>query len=481
MTLGSASSQPAGDTSSAGADTSFDIDHLLALAGGNDELVRGIRALEHRVRHRVAALEMLTSVSSMLLALPPEELDNGVVEALRMISDTAASDRTLLALFTDVPDEFKMWHVWVRTTGKEVLPSPAEELRSPIVPWVCARLRAGETIVIATPDAMPPEADEERRLMQMLGTKSLLVAPLHRGDMVIGGLALSVYDAPQSWTEDTISFLRLATDLLSGVITRREQSKATLLEQERLRYAVEALAVTTRVKDDFLSTVSHELRTPLTSILGMAELLLLQAHGFNEKQLRFLHVISENGKRLLGLIEDIFDVADLEAGELQLSMAAVAVAPAAQAALRVVRLYAQQKQIALASVIDPDDLAVLGDEKRLRQMLVNLLTNAVKFTPDHGRVHVQACIDQDPAFARIDVVDTGIGIVADDIPRLFTPFSRLDEALTRRTGGAGLGLAITRRLVEMHGGTITLESTPGLGSTFTLRLPRARTGDSPQD
>lgn len=439
---------------------------------GSSRDVTDLVMMEERTRLRLAAMEMLTRISSLLVALPFYEADRGLMEVLQIIGETTRADRCFIGLFGTRPDAFGVERMWMRPGLDAVVPPPSDDERRNLLPWSCRTLRRGECIVLGTIDDLPPEATEERVVLTMLETRSICIAPLRHGDTVVGGLALSVYDAPLTWTEDIVDYLRLAADLISGLRMRSEQSSVIVRQNEELRHMVDALMVTSRVKDDFLTTMSHELRTPLTSIIGLTEVLQMNPGTMSDRQRHFIDVIGTSGQRLHELIEDIFDVADLEAGSSQLDLSAVRVADAVHAATRVVRLRAQQKHHSLAVEIEPDTLVIDADGRRLRQMLVNLLTNAVTFTPERGAIDVRARVDDDEAFVRIEVRDTGIGIAAGDIPQLFQPFGRLDTTLTRRTGGSGLGLVITRRLVELHGGTISVESTPGSGSTFTLRLPR---------
>jgi signal transduction histidine kinase len=238
-----------------------------------------------------------------------------------------------------------------------------------------------------------------------------------------------------------------------------------------LKVANLALEKASRLKDEFLSGMSHELRTPLTGILGLAQVLQLQTYGeLSEKQLRALHNLEASGWHLLDLINDVLDYSKIETGDLELSIAPCSLAEACQASLQAIQHLAQKKQQQTSLVIDPATIIVPADMPRLKQVMVNLLSNAVKFTPTAGRLGIEVDGRRSEAQVYITVWDTGIGIAMDDFQRLSQPFSQLDARLNRHTG-AGLGLALVRRLVEMHGGQLIVESAPGAGSRFTFTLP----------
>jgi PAS domain S-box-containing protein len=239
-----------------------------------------------------------------------------------------------------------------------------------------------------------------------------------------------------------------------------------------LKVANLALENASRLKDEFLASMSHELRTPLTGILGLAQVLQLQTYGIqNDKQLQALYNIETSGRQLLELINDILDYSRLEAGKLDLSFAPCSLAEICQASLNAIKPLTQEKKQQTSFTIDPSSVIVLGDVRRLKQVLVDLLSNAVKFTPSGGSLGIVVNGYESPDYVRITIWDTGIGIQPEDFPRLFQPFIQLDARLERVYNGTGLGLALVKRLVELHGGTVSVESAPGVGSRFTISLP----------
>ncbi|MDP8934372.1 MAG: ATP-binding protein, partial [Cyanobacteriota bacterium] len=221
--------------------------------------------------------------------------------------------------------------------------------------------------------------------------------------------------------------------------------------------------------DEFLSILSHELRTPLNAILGWSTMLRQRTQS-EDKVMRALETIERNAKSQAQLIEDILDVSRIITGKLRLQVRRVNLVPVIESAIESVRLAAEAKSIHLQSVLDSQAGLLLGDANRLQQVVWNLLSNALKFTPKDGRVQIR--LERVNSHVEITVSDTGPGISSDFLPFVFDRFRQHDSTTTRSYGGLGLGLSIVRQLVELHGGTVTVVS-PGIGqgTTFTVQLP----------
>ena len=225
-----------------------------------------------------------------------------------------------------------------------------------------------------------------------------------------------------------------------------------------------------RHKFEFLANVSHELRTPLNAIIGFSEVLLEKLFGeLNPKQNEYVDDILSSGRHLLSLINDILDLSKIEAGRMELETTTFHLPDAIDNALLLVRERATRHAIKLERAIDDRLGDFTGDERKIKQILLNLLSNAVKFTPEGGRIKVEARLGEQNVI--ISVSDTGIGIAPQDQEAIFEEFRQAGGSYAHKREGTGLGLTLTRRFVEMHGGKIWVESELGKGSTFTFTLP----------
>lgn len=235
-----------------------------------------------------------------------------------------------------------------------------------------------------------------------------------------------------------------------------------------------------RAKTEFISTVSHELRTPMTSIKGYVDLLLLGSAGpLSEMQRRFLQIVKSNADRLKLLVDDLLDISRIESGRLQLDLRPVPLEAAVEAVVASLKARLDEKnqrlELDLPAFLPP----VQADKDRLIQILMNLVSNAHKYTPEGGQIRIRACVEGEAV--HVAVSDTGIGIPPEALPRIFERFYRVDDPRVQETPGTGLGLSIVKALVEMHGGRIWVESEVGRGSTFHFTIPIAREAPSPVD
>ena len=246
-------------------------------------------------------------------------------------------------------------------------------------------------------------------------------------------------------------------------------------QQEELAAQADELREADRLKDQFLSILSHELRTPLSAVLGFASILDDEVAGaLTPRQHAYMGKILAGTEMLLALINDLLDMSRIQAGKFRLEPEPLSLGGPIREALSTVSALVEQKGLRLSSDV-PDGLPVVeGDPQRLSQVVLNLVGNAIKFTPRGGAVAVRACAAD--GGVRVEVSDTGPGIAAELRARLFEPFFQADGASTRPAAGTGLGLAIARALVEAHGGVIDVDSTPGVGSTFWFELPAAQGG-----
>jgi PAS domain S-box-containing protein len=242
--------------------------------------------------------------------------------------------------------------------------------------------------------------------------------------------------------------------------------------EETLHHANLELERGLRMKNEFLANMSHELRTPLNAILGISESLEEQISGsLNQKQIKYVHIITESGRHLLELINDILDLSKIEAGKLELDIQSVSVEKLCASSLRMFKELAQKKSLNVSFRLDKNVKVILGDERRLKQSLVNLIGNAVKFTPPGKNIGLEVNGYAEKNIATFTIWDEGIGIAPQDIPLLFKPFVQLNAGLAREFPGTGLGLALVSQMIHLHGGSISLRSELKRGSLFTITLP----------
>ncbi len=342
-------------------------------------------------------------------------------------------------------------------------------------------------------DCLPPETwDKEHQAMQIaLETKT--VQTYEQQIPIDGRLRDEEVRVAPCGNDEVVFFIRDISD--------RKQAEAQLQKTN------EELIRATRLKDEFLANMSHELRTPLNAILGMTEAMKEQVFGqVNDRQLNALNTIERSGTHLLALINDILDVAKIESGQLKLEYALTSIESLCQSSIALIKHLAHQKRIELKANI-PDNLPhLMLDERRIRQVLINLLNNAVKFTPEGGQIRLEVTcqkkftgipltytipeaistspdddaqalktsleqINQCSDYLQIAITDTGIGISPENIRRLFKPFVQIDSALNRQYMGTGLGLAIVKQMIELHGGMVSVTSKIGHGSCFMIALP----------
>lgn len=291
------------------------------------------------------------------------------------------------------------------------------------------------------------------------------------------GIIIVHSQTPRQWQGWEVELVQQLCTALAVAIVQSElyQQLENELEirrkaEQELQLANAQLVRANRLKDEFLANMSHELRTPLNSILGLTEGLLQEVYGrLNSKQMQYLQTIERSGKHLLDLINDILDLAKIESGTTTLNLSEINIHQLCESCLQLVRPQAMRKGIQLRAEIAPNLETVVADERQLRQLLLNLLSNAVKFTNSGGAVLLKA--SQQGSMLSLAVSDTGIGIAEKDMPKLFLPFSQVDSNLTRRYSGTGLGLALVKRIAELHGGTVSVTSELGKGSCFTVLIP----------
>lgn len=334
-------------------------------------------------------------------------------------------------------------------------------------------------------------------LLRQTQVRAQLVAPIIVQNELWGLLIANQCFEPRQWKDSEKTFLSLIAEHLTVAIyqaqlyAQLQQQKTTLEQQviertQELRDTLQAAQAANRAKGEFLAAMSHELRTPLTCVIGMSATLLRWSFGHGEartlplvKQRRYLKTIQESGEHLLELINDILDLSQVEAGKAVLNIGEFSLSRLTHLTLRTLqeKAFLQKVDLEMDFRVDKERDRFCGDQRRIKQILFNLLGNAVKFTPAGGKVTLRVWREHNLAVFQIE--DTGIGIAQEHLPLLFQKFQQIESSYHRNYEGTGLGLALTKQLVELHGGRIEVESVLGEGSFFTVWLPTQLIVQSP--
>jgi signal transduction histidine kinase len=458
-------------------------DRLVAGTAEADAVRRRLALLAEASAVLAESLDYEATLTSMARLLVPQLADWCVIGMV-------AEDGTTQLLAVEHTDPSKS--AWARELIEKHPFNRSTEQGLPSV------LRAGVTQLLNNPDELleaRAASPEHLRLLRQVGAKSMLIVPLSTRGKVLGGLTL-VYaesgrrygDVDVDLVEDlgrraaaAIDNARLYRDArhaeeelrqFNEALERRVLDRTSELERrtEELRQESEALEIASHHKSEFLAKMSHDLRTPLNAIIGFSELLQDRVDVLPpEQRVQFLRHIERGGRQLLGLINDVLDLAKVEAGRMDLQLEAVSLGNLIDGCVTIVRGMASGKHITLEVQCTPPDATLIADAAKLEQILYNLLSNAVKFTPPGGRVTVVAGVDTFEA--QVTVRDNGIGIRAEDQPYIFEEFRQANAGPSRSQQGSGLGLTLVRKLVELHGGTVSLQSELGQGSCFSVSLP----------
>jgi two-component system sensor histidine kinase/response regulator len=321
------------------------------------------------------------------------------------------------------------------------------------------------------------------KFLRKMQVRAKFVAPIAFEDKLWGLLIAHHCSGPHTWTESEKSLLTSVAEQLAIAIHQSELTRSLTQEKQTLEQrvmertvalhdALVAAQAANRLRSEFLATISHELLTPLTYVIGMSSTLLRWSFGeLNERQRDYLQTIHDSGEHLLEMINDILELSQIEAGKAVLNITEFSLARIAEDTVASLLEKANSQKVALKLdvLLDRQCDRFTADEKRVEKILWNLLTNAIKFTPEGGTVTLRLWREDKTAIFQVE--DTGIGIPEEQLPLLFEKFHQLDTPYRRRYEGTGLGLALTKQLVELHRGRIEVESTVGVGSIFTVWIP----------
>ena len=431
-------------------------------------IARGVNRMAKSLAWRE---EMQAYLSQLLSALntSADDATAGLNQALTVIA--GASRAAGVVLYQPAYD------------SNEWAPSAAHGLESPPPPVARATMRdlMGNAAQAIHYHGEAVQAVRHQLRLNAQMPQGLVLVPLRTGTKLIG--VLGVIPGASFGADERAALEQAAPNLAiaceRGAAHHNTRRLAVEVRQtaKRLEELNTELDGAMKTKDQFLSNISHELRTPLNSVIGFTDLLLTQeGHApLSAQQRDYLETIGRNGRHLLELINELLDLQRIAAGRMEIKPESVEISALFNEAAATVTAQVQKHGHTLVVTPPPKGLSVRADRGRVRQVLLNLLSNAIKFTPDGGRVTVAARTvngGEEP-LVRVAVTDTGIGIAADDQPKLFQEFSQLDASASRKYEGTGLGLALSRRLIELHGGTIGVDSQLGKGSTFWFTLPQA--------
>ncbi|HZN27715.1 MAG TPA: GAF domain-containing sensor histidine kinase, partial [Xanthobacteraceae bacterium] len=428
-----------------------------------EQAAAALRESEERLAAELAATKALQEISIKMI-------QEGDVKALyEQILDAAIavmrSNMASIQILDEGQDALRM--LAFRGFGPEF--GKIFELNGPDTRTSCSVARlVGHRVIVSDVEtcdfiAGTPALEDHRKT----GVRAAQSTPLISRSGLLLGMISTHWRQPHQPSERDLRLMDILARQAADLIERKqvEAERERLLEQEQLlRQTAEAH---NRAKDEFLSVVSHELRGPLNSILGYTRLTRANPHNA-ELVARYAEIIERNAKTQQQMTEDLLDTARIISGKLKLEPAPADLRLVLEDALTVVQLAAEAKQIELAASLGDEPVEIVGDAMRLQQVVWNLLQNAIKFTSAGGRVELR--LERDDKQARIVVSDTGKGIEPEFLPHIFDRFSQSDMSQTRRHGGLGLGLALVKQLVELHGGTIEAASA-GAGATFTVTLP----------
>jgi PAS domain S-box-containing protein len=435
-----------------------------------NDVTKQKRAEETLIR-RLAFEDLVVQTTSALYRSESSSLDALLDEILGRVGSFLGLDRACLFRFSPSMERMSNTHEWCRE-GASSQKENLQDLSVEVFPEWMETLRQNNEIHIPDVSVLSPSWAAEKKFLTSHGIQSALVMPVRAGTRQFGFMCFDSVGVRLEWGTHARTMLRFMAGTLGLTLLRMEQHEnLRLASEDASRLAIKA-ANANRAKSEFLANMSHEIRTPMNGVIGMARLLI--DTPMTERQRRYAEILRTSAESLMGVINDVLDFSKIEAGRMDIEHVAFSLEDVIGRAIEAFSLRAAEKEIELLCSIDPNVPGeVMGDPLRVTQILNNLLSNAVKFTQDGHVVLSVRVVNQatEAVEVEISVRDSGIGMDKTVMSRLFQAFGQADSSMTRKFGGTGLGLVICRNLSKLMNGTISVQSKPGHGSNFILRLP----------
>ena len=417
------------------------------------------KALEERLQSTLGLQGLLAEISAFFINATLANIDRKIDAMLERCGEFLKVDRTFLFQLSEDCTLMSNTHEWC-APGMPAVKDDVQNYPVVDVPLIEKTICAREMFFIPDVSELSEEWSAEKRELERRQVRSVLYLPLIKGGRFLGYFGFDAVRAPKQLDDETVEVLKILANTLADALESNRIEKEMLEARTRAEDA-------TRAKSEFLANMSHDIRTPMNGVLGMTALLL--DTPLSEEQRRFAETVRSSAESLLGILDDILDFSKIEAGKLDLESLDFNISSLLDDLLAGLAVHSAQKGLTLRSEVESGVPATLrGDPGRLRQILVNLVGNAIKFTHEGG-VDVRVSVDEErgkSVLLRFSVKDTGIGIPQEKLGGLFDKFSQADASTARKYGGAGLGLAISKQLAELMGGSVGATSTEGKGSEF---------------